>query len=158
MMEAIDPNIFGADQQCFGCGPTNPIGLKLKFFKDGDTVVTRFTPGLGQEGPPGIFHGGLQATVVDDLAAWTMVGLKGHMGFTVSMQIRYLRPLRLHQEVVGTGTILKDGDSSILMDTVLKQNGKTGCMAKVVYALLTRERAKEVLGGEMPKEWERFCV
>ncbi len=109
-----------------------------------------------QEGPPGIFHGGLQATVVDDLAGWTVVGLRERMGFTFTMNIRYLRPLRMGAEIIGTGRIIKESDAMVVVQTELHQNGDLGCSAKVVYALPDREGAEKVLGPR-PPELVRFC-
>ena len=61
-LEEIDPHIFGREQPCFGCSPTHPIGLHLRFWRDDDEVITRFVPGEQYQGPPGILHGGLVTT------------------------------------------------------------------------------------------------
>ena len=99
-MEPLDPHLFGPDQQCFGCGPTNPHGMRLQFFRDGNkAVVTTLQPREGWEGPPRVLHGGIQATLADEIAAWTVIGVTGCFGFTTSMQVRYLRPTRLHTEL-----------------------------------------------------------
>ena len=29
-IEALDGSIFGEGQPCFGCSPSNPVGMKLK--------------------------------------------------------------------------------------------------------------------------------
>ena len=79
---ALDPYTFGETQTCFGCGPHNPHGLRLKFEREGDCVRTRFTLGAGYDGPPGILHGGLQAMIADEIAGWTLVGFKGRIGLT----------------------------------------------------------------------------
>ena len=63
----LDPYTFGPDQTCFGCGPHNDHGMRLEFRVEGDEVVTEMTPGKGWDGPPNVFHGGLQATVADEM-------------------------------------------------------------------------------------------
>src|SRR5882672_8909476 len=87
-MEMLDRYTFGKEQRCFGCGPHHEHGLRLEFFRDGDEVETRFTPHADYQGPPGIFHGGLQATLADELGAWTIIGLRGQMGFTSAIDVR----------------------------------------------------------------------
>ena len=101
----LDPHTFGEEQQCFGCGPHNHHGMQLRFFREGDEVVTTFEAREGWEGAPGIVHGGLQATLADEIGAWTLIGLKGRFGFTSSLQLRYLQTMK---EVAGdkTNTII----------------------------------------------------
>ena len=49
---------------CFGCGADNPIGLRLQYRREGDAVVTEFTPGDEHEGWPDIVHGGIITTLL----------------------------------------------------------------------------------------------
>jgi acyl-coenzyme A thioesterase PaaI-like protein len=152
----IDPYTFGAEQSCFGCGPHNHVGLQLKFFREGDEVVTRFVPAHGHEGPPGIFHGGLQATVADELAAWTLIGLRGRMGLTSTIDVRLLRPARMGIEIVGRGTIVSERDRIAIVSTVFKQEEKTTLSGKITFALPTATEAEKILGRPLPDSWVRF--
>lgn len=81
-VERFDGSLWGEGQPCFGCGPDHPIGFQLQFERDGDVVRTRFTPGERYQGPPGIMHGGLVMTLGDELASWTLIGMKRKFGFT----------------------------------------------------------------------------
>jgi acyl-coenzyme A thioesterase PaaI-like protein len=51
---------------CFGCGSKNPVGLKLDFAWDGITARAAFTPGGYHQGWPGITHGGVLFSVMDE--------------------------------------------------------------------------------------------
>src|SRR3954468_5758461 len=101
----LDPEIFGKEQPCFGCSPTHPIGFHLRFTQRGDEVVTRFTPDERYQGPPGVMHGGLVTTLADEIAAWTIVALKGRFGFTVALEARLSKAVRIGVEVEGRGRI-----------------------------------------------------
>jgi acyl-coenzyme A thioesterase PaaI-like protein len=151
--EPLDPYTFGAEQRCFGCGPHNARGMRLRFRREGDEVVTELTPPEGWEGPPNVFHGGLQATVADELAGWTLVGLVGRMGFTTSMQVRYVRPLRIGVPVVARGTLASRKGSIATVSVRLEQEGKLGCSATVSYMLPDEDKARSYLGGELPEGW-----
>ncbi len=103
-MPELQPN----SRHCFACGLENPVGLKLRFFRitDGE-VRAEFFPPEHYEGYPGVLHGGIAASMLDEAAA------RAHMGgepsrflYTAKLEIRYRRTIpmgrRLH--VVGRAT------------------------------------------------------
>ena len=54
-------------RMCFACGIENPIGLKLKFYTDGeDRCIAHFHPRPAHQGYPGQVHGGLVSTLLDE--------------------------------------------------------------------------------------------
>jgi acyl-coenzyme A thioesterase PaaI-like protein len=54
---------------CFGCGLANLFGLQLELKRDGDRVEGRFFAKQDHQGPPGIVHGGIVATALDEAMA-----------------------------------------------------------------------------------------
>lgn len=154
--EPLDPHVFGEEQTCFGCGPNNPIGWRLRFERDGDEVVTRFTPTVGYEGPPRVFHGGLQSTLADEVAGWTLVGLLDRMGFTTSLRTRFVRPMRIDREVEARGRILKRAGSIVKVGVILRQEGKLGSSSTVSYMLPDLDKAAGYLGHDVPDGWEHL--
>ncbi len=62
---------YGADDICFGCGPRNPRGLRIKSRLVGDEVVADWSPGPDIEAFPGIVNGGIIATLLDCHSWWT---------------------------------------------------------------------------------------
>lgn len=80
--------------RCFGCDPNNPIGLRLRFMSDGTTVWTDWEPRDDLEGYPGVIHGGIQATLADELAAWYIHAILGTAGVTRELKITYHTPAR----------------------------------------------------------------
>ena len=53
---------FPNDGGCFGCSPTHPSGLNLRFRRRGVRVLSRYTIADRFHGAPGIAHGGIVAT------------------------------------------------------------------------------------------------
>lgn len=155
-VEALDPYTFGRTQMCFGCGPHNPHGLRLRFEREGDVVRSRFTLGSGYDGPPGILHGGLQAMVADEVAGWTLIGLKGRIGLTTSMQVRYIQSLRLDQEIVAEGRITSEVEGISTVQVVLSQGERKGCVVRASFAMADVAKMQEVLQGPLPEGWDRF--
>lgn len=154
----LDPvALFGPDQACFGCGPHNPVGMRLRFWRAGDEIVTRFRARDGWEGPPGVLHGGLQATLADELGAWTVVGLRGRFGLTVSLQLRYMRPARTDLEIEGRGAIVEEDGKSAVVRLTLKQDGKRLLTGTATYSLPTVAMAEKVLGRALPDAWRALA-
>jgi acyl-coenzyme A thioesterase PaaI-like protein len=156
-MSELDPDLFGRDQPCFGCSPSHPIGFRLRFAVEGDAVVTRFTPGDAYQGPPGILHGGLVATLADEIAAWTVVGLVGKFGFTASFEGRLLRPIRIGREVVGRGTIKQQSIRVVRVDVRVAQHGEDAFAGEFAFALLDRGAAEKLLGGPLLDAWAKLA-
>lgn len=155
--EPLDPNTFGAEQPCFGCAPAHPIGLRLRFARDGDSVVTRFVPEEQWQGPPGIMHGGLVMAAADELAAWTIIGQKGRLGFTASASTRLKRPLYIGEEVIGRGKILEDVGRVLKIAVTLAQGGNDALIGEFTFALLDESGATRLLRAPLPESWKRFC-
>lgn len=73
------------------CGKANPIGLKLEFDTEGDEYVTYFTPRKEHQGWVGIAHGGIIATVLDEVMTRYCYAL-GYNAVTGEMTVRLKRP------------------------------------------------------------------
>lgn len=59
---------------CFGCGPANPQGLRVRSFPDpdgGDTLVAEWLPEAHHEAFEGILNGGIVGTLLDCHSNWT---------------------------------------------------------------------------------------
>ena len=154
---ALDPNTFGEDQPCFGCSPTHPIGFRLRVFRRGDEVVTRFTPGDNHQGPPGVMHGGLVTTLADEIAAWAIIALKGRFGFTVSLEARLMKAVRVGVEIEATGRIDSETARFTKVAVELRQQGKTCVKGLFTFAILDEAAAEKVIGGPLPEAWKRFA-
>ena len=57
---------------CFGCGRDNTIGLKLDFHQEGESVRAEFIPGEMYQGWPGVVHGGLICTMLDEVIGYVV--------------------------------------------------------------------------------------
>jgi len=154
-MSDLDPRqLFGDDQLCFGCSPINPVGMQLQFERDGDTAVTTsFTARPGWEGAPGIVHGGLQATLADEVGAWTVIACTGNFGFTTSMKLRYLRPARHALPIDARGELLERTEKTARVRIKLSQGGKTLLGGTATYLMPSQAEAEAILDGELPDAW-----
>src|SRR5690606_29033584 len=84
---------------CFACGALNPAGLQLVFVRDGDVLFTRFTPSQFHQGWRDVLHGGVQATVFDDLMSNCMFRIHRRQVVTAELSTRYRSPVPLDREL-----------------------------------------------------------
>ena len=77
---------------CFVCGPTNPLGLQMKFQLQLGRCISECTLERQFSGWEGFVHGGIIYSILDDVMAnWLF--LNGEKVFTARAEIRYKQPL-----------------------------------------------------------------
>jgi len=87
------------DEWCFACGPQNPHGLRLTGFRcEGENYVVDFTPERHHQGWQGLTHGGIAATLLDEVMTRILYE-QGQNAVTAEMTVRYYRPLSTGQSV-----------------------------------------------------------
>jgi len=62
---------YARDSICFGCGPANQQGLRIRSFLDGDAVVLRYRPEPHHAAFPGVLNGGIIGVLFDCHLNWT---------------------------------------------------------------------------------------
>jgi acyl-coenzyme A thioesterase PaaI-like protein len=78
-------------QRCFVCGAQNEAGLRMHFHHEGERVVADFLPEATFQGFPGVVHGGVLASVLDEALSRTAL-LFGEWVMTGRLEIRYRQP------------------------------------------------------------------
>jgi uncharacterized protein (TIGR00369 family) len=81
------------DRWCFACGPDNPHGLHLAgFHEEGEYHVVRFVPQRPHQGWQGVTHGGIVATLLDEVMTRLLYD-RGEEAVTAELTVRYRQPL-----------------------------------------------------------------
>lgn len=66
---------------CFGCGPANEKGLRIKSRWEGDDFVMRFLPKPEHQAFPGVINGGILGAILDCHSNWcaatTLLKMRG---------------------------------------------------------------------------------
>lgn len=105
---------YAPGNACFGCGPSNPQGLRIQSVVEGDEVVCTWTPQKHHEAWENMLNGGICGTLLDCHSNWTAAHhLMGRQGrdtppctVTADFHVTLLRPtptdgpLRLRARVV----------------------------------------------------------
>lgn len=95
MKKIINPwlDLVKDGYNCFGCAPTNPFGLKMEFYEDGDDIVSMWNPGDNYQGWLHTLHGGIQSSIMDEIAAWVIARKLQCAGMTTNLEIKYRKPV-----------------------------------------------------------------
>ena len=94
MTELKNPFTDIPGYECFGCAPDNPAGLKMRFFEEEHALVSHWEPEDHFQGYGRVLHGGIQATLMDELASWVVFVKLRTAGMTRDMRLTYHRPAR----------------------------------------------------------------
>ena len=102
-------------------------------------------PRKSLEGFVNILHGGIQATLLDEIASWAVQTQCKTVGVTSSMEISYRRPVYISDgEISLRATIREAGSRMAIVDTELLGNdGKLCALAVIKYFLFNQEKASD---------------
>lgn len=142
--------------KCFGCSTSNPIGLKLEFFEDEDILITYWDPDENLQGYPDVIHGGIQTTLMDELASWTVYVKAKTGGFTSSMEIRFKKPLLVSKgKVKVTARILENTRRIAEIETRIYDSEGVECTTGLIkYFIYPEEVARKKM--DLPEHNEFF--
>jgi len=89
---------------CFICGLKNPVGLKLKIYEvEPGIIETTYLAPEHFQSYPGILHGGIVTTILDEISGRSQMGnaAEPRFMFTAKLEIKYRKnvpigkPLRI---------------------------------------------------------------
>jgi uncharacterized protein (TIGR00369 family) len=92
--------------RCFACGRANPDGLQLPIRTTGHGVELDWAVPAKFQGWEEIVHGGIVATILDELCAWAGTDA-GENVVTAELVVRWRRPLRVGLPFRGTGRVIE---------------------------------------------------
>lgn len=107
-MDTINyPNPQPNSDQCFICGRKNPRGLYMRFYDNGrNEVYSEYTVPEAYQGYPGIVHGGILASMLDE-AVGRVGMISDHHRFmmTVKLEVKYRHPVPIETPLKIIGRI-----------------------------------------------------
>src|SRR5215475_7892055 len=97
----LDPK---PENNCFGCGGANGVGMKLAFdlLVDERRTRGRFVLGAKYGGGAGFGHGGIIAVLLDE-AMGKISKLTEERAVTAELSVEYKKPVPLHEEILVEG-------------------------------------------------------
>lgn len=132
------------DYNCFGCSPFNEIGLHLEFWENGEEMIAKWTPRKSLEGWMGVLHGGIQATLMDELAGWIVLIKVKTSGVTSGLNMKYLKPVYISKgEITIKGKLISIDERIAKIQCSLFDGENTECAtAEIDYYCFPERIAK----------------
>jgi len=157
------PSAERFDQQpsarwCFVCGVENPCGLRIRFFNDGyQRVVARVTLGEQYQSYPGMAHGGILATILDETMGRALLAdededaVEGaRFMFTAKMEMRYRRPVPLNEELTVRGRVEQDrGRIAQVSGEIALADGTVAVEASATLVDIPHDRVIQMLTADV---------
>lgn len=134
----------GSDYNCFACSPYNETGLHLEFWEDEEWILTTWETRKNLEGWMGILHGGIQATLLDEVGGWVVMVKLKTAGVTSNMQVEYLKPLMVSKGQITVKGKVKSVNKRIatVECVIVDEEGTEYAKADVNYFLFPERIAK----------------
>lgn len=127
---------YAPKNACFGCGPANPKGLRIRSFPtggDGDELSAKFSAEKHHEAFEGMLNGGIIGTLLDCHANWTAAHhLMKKTGadappctVTAEFSVKMKRPTPSTVPLAIFAHVLESSENRAVIDARIEANGKT---------------------------------
>ena len=147
MKKIVNPYVEakGVGYKCFGCSPLNEHGLRLEFWDAGEEVICKWVPRKQFEGYGNVLHGGIQATIHDEIASWAVYTKCETAGVTSNIEVRYKNPLMITDNEITIKAKVESVNRrlAVINTTILDDQDKVCSIGKVTYFLFPQDVSKE---------------
>jgi acyl-coenzyme A thioesterase PaaI-like protein len=128
--------------RCFGCGPANVDGLRIRSYEAGDgTVVATWQPRPEHEAFDGFVNGGILGTLIDCHSNWTAVAaLLARDGgdiapstVTADFSVRFRRPTPSDRPLRVIGRAIEVAYDRVTVETTIEVDGTTTAIGRATF-------------------------
>lgn len=137
--------MYAPHNACFGCGPANEKGLRIRTFAKGDEFVATWSPQPHHEAFPGVLNGGIIGALLDCHCNWASAfHLMKQAGaesppctVTADYAIVLKRPCPTDTPVSLTAKIVESTDTKCVVEGVLESQGKIRATCRGTFVAVT---------------------
>ena len=143
--QRIDERFAFEPHNCFACGTLNTGGLHLDLHVDGERCWTDLEIPERFQGWDEIAHGGIVATILDEVMAWSLVDAD-NWGLTARLTVAFKRPVPLGRPIHVEGWITESRRRVITTAgrMVAGGSGEVLATAEALYVAATDDRKREL--------------
>lgn len=137
---------FAPRGTCFGCGPANPAGLRIRSFPDGEEVVASWQPRPEHEAFAGALNGGVIGTLLDCHSNWTAIRHLVERGglaqapatVTAELAIRFLRPTPTDGPLTLRARVVEAATDRVTVEGTVEAGGRPTATSRAVFVVVGR--------------------
>ena len=141
-------------RMCFVCGRENPVGLHITFYEDAEAqqLIALVIIPEQYQGYPGIAHGGILATILDELSGRAInVGQDTETFWvTAKLEMRYRQPTPTGVPLKAVGWVVRQRRSSAEVAGEIRL--PDGTVTAEIEAIVIRPHAETIAGWKEEKE------
>jgi acyl-coenzyme A thioesterase PaaI-like protein len=124
---------YAPNNRCFGCGPANEKGLRIRSFAEGEEVVCEWRPAPHHLAFDGILNGGICGAILDChsnwTAAWHLMKKTGASTppctVTAEFDVKLLRPTPMDVPLHLRARVVESKEDRATVESTLEAGGKT---------------------------------
>ena len=144
MSESLQ-ELYAPRTRCFGCGPANEQGLRIRSLVRGEEVVAHWTPQRHHEAAEGMLNGGIIGTLLDChsnwTAAWHLMRAAGvekpPCTVTAEYHIRMLRPTPSDGPLTLRARVAEASADRATIEAHIEARGKVTATCRGVFVAVT---------------------
>ncbi|MBJ7329186.1 MAG: PaaI family thioesterase [Solirubrobacteraceae bacterium] len=145
------PAIPPHHSRCFGCGPDNPAGLRMRMWREDDRACAELVLDTRHEGAPGFAHGGAVAAALDDLFGGVLVLLR-IPAVTAKLSVDYRAPVLLGRPLLLSGSCIRRDGRKLTMQGMLYDRDRLVAEAQALFVEVAVDHFRQS-GKEGMEEW-----
>ena len=132
---------YAPSNACFGCGPANEKGLRIKSFVQGDVVVAEWRAEKHHEAFPGMLSGGITGALLDChsnwTAAWHLMQKSGASTppctVTAEFHVKHKRPTPTDKVIELRAKVVESTDDRAVVEAEMEAGGKITATCRGVF-------------------------
>jgi acyl-coenzyme A thioesterase PaaI-like protein len=133
MTELSLQELYAPRSACFGCGPLNEKGLRIRSFARGEEVVADWKPEPHHEAFPGMLNGGIVGALLDCHSNWTAAYHlmrrnaleRAPCTVTADYAVKLLRPTPTATTLHLSARVVESRDDRAVVEAEITADGKT---------------------------------
>ena len=126
---------------CFACCQSNPFGLKMEFYEDGEDVVCLWDSRNEYQSWVNTLHGGIQATLMDEIGGWVVSRKLQTTGITSHLNVKYRNPVPTGVTLEIRARLKEMKRNLAFIEATISHEGKVCSSAEMIYFCFPKDRA-----------------
>jgi acyl-coenzyme A thioesterase PaaI-like protein len=133
---------YAPNNACFGCGPANEKGLKIRSFLEGEELVSEWKPEPHHLAFEGVLNGGICGALLDCHSNWAAAmhlmrtrGLEAPpCTVTAEFDVKLKRPTPLEATLHLRAKVIESSGDQVIVDATLSANGKVTATCRGTFS------------------------